>query len=110
MWSGGGSGWGWHPDIAHSLPQSQCSFYLSEITLALGHLHSHGIIYRDLKPENIMLNSQGGFGGESEDPGGFSGGSADPPMSLRSHQADGLRVMQGVHPRWSRHPHLLRHH
>lgn len=36
-----------------------CSFYLAEITLALGHLHSHGIIYRDLKPENIMLNSQG---------------------------------------------------
>ncbi|NWV16578.1 KS6B2 kinase, partial [Origma solitaria] len=34
-------------------------FYLGEITLALGHLHSHGIIYRDLKPENIMLNSQG---------------------------------------------------
>ncbi|XP_043781027.1 ribosomal protein S6 kinase beta-2 isoform X2 [Cervus elaphus] len=34
-------------------------FYLSEITLALGHLHSQGIIYRDLKPENIMLNSQG---------------------------------------------------
>lgn len=39
------------------------SFYLSEITLALGHLHSHGIIYRDLKPENIMLNSQGGLWG-----------------------------------------------
>ncbi|KAM7084881.1 ribosomal protein S6 kinase beta-2 isoform 3-T3 [Molossus nigricans] len=34
-------------------------FYLAEITLALGHLHSHGIIYRDLKPENIMLSSQG---------------------------------------------------
>ncbi|XP_032138552.1 ribosomal protein S6 kinase beta-2 isoform X1 [Sapajus apella] len=34
-------------------------FYLAEITLALGHLHSLGIIYRDLKPENIMLNSQG---------------------------------------------------
>ncbi|MXQ90560.1 hypothetical protein E5288_WYG016110 [Bos mutus] len=34
-------------------------FYLSEITLALGHLHSQGIIYRDLKPENIMLSSQG---------------------------------------------------
>uniref|UniRef100_A0A4W6D1G6 Ribosomal protein S6 kinase beta-2 n=1 Tax=Lates calcarifer TaxID=8187 RepID=A0A4W6D1G6_LATCA len=29
------------------------------ITLALGHLHSNGIIYRDLKPENIMLNHQG---------------------------------------------------
>lgn len=34
-------------------------FYLGEITLALGHLHSQGIIYRDLKPENIMLNHQG---------------------------------------------------
>lgn len=54
-----------------------------------------------------MLNSQGGFEGET---GRFSGGSADPPMSLRSHQADGLRAVQGVHPRRSRHPHLLRHH
>uniref|UniRef100_A0A8C9VW66 Ribosomal protein S6 kinase n=1 Tax=Scleropages formosus TaxID=113540 RepID=A0A8C9VW66_SCLFO len=34
-------------------------FYLGEIILALGHLHSKGIIYRDLKPENIMLNSHG---------------------------------------------------
>ncbi|KAK1792830.1 hypothetical protein P4O66_012749 [Electrophorus voltai] len=34
-------------------------FYLGEITLALGHLHSNGIIYRDLKPENIMLSHEG---------------------------------------------------
>uniref|UniRef100_A0A672HKF0 Ribosomal protein S6 kinase n=1 Tax=Salarias fasciatus TaxID=181472 RepID=A0A672HKF0_SALFA len=34
-------------------------FYLGEITLALGHLHSNGIIYRDLKPENIMLSHHG---------------------------------------------------
>lgn len=34
-------------------------FYISEIILALGHLHSNGIIYRDLKPENIMLNHDG---------------------------------------------------
>ncbi|XP_077461739.1 ribosomal protein S6 kinase beta-2-like [Stigmatopora argus] len=34
-------------------------FYLGEIILALGHLHSSGIIYRDLKPENVMLNYQG---------------------------------------------------
>ena len=34
-------------------------FYLAEITLALEHLHSQGIIYRDLKPENILLDAQG---------------------------------------------------
>ncbi|KAB7493732.1 Ribosomal protein S6 kinase beta-1 [Armadillidium nasatum] len=34
-------------------------FYLGEITLALEHLHSQGIIYRDLKPENVLLNAEG---------------------------------------------------
>lgn len=49
-----------HPNLCPIFTLScLCSFYLAEITLALGHLHSQGIIYRDLKPENIMLNSQG---------------------------------------------------
>jgi len=34
-------------------------FYVSEIILALEHLHRQGIIYRDLKPENILLDAHG---------------------------------------------------
>jgi len=41
------------------LMEDTAIFYLSQIVLALEHLHTNGIIYRDLKPENIMLDREG---------------------------------------------------
>lgn len=96
-----------------------CSFYLAEITLALGHLHSQGIIYRDLKPENIMLNSQGAHMcgcssrvdilWEGRWPAGWPR-TLTANVLLRPHQTDGLWTLQGVDSRGRCHPHLLWHH
>lgn len=41
------------------LMEDTAIFYLSQVLLALQHLHNNGIIYRDLKPENIMLDRDG---------------------------------------------------
>lgn len=42
-----------------SFSEDVARFYLSEVVLALEHLHCEGIVYRDLKPENILLDSTG---------------------------------------------------
>jgi len=39
--------------------EARVKFYAAQITCAISHLHSLGIVYRDLKPENILLDSNG---------------------------------------------------
>ncbi|CAJ0963552.1 unnamed protein product, partial [Mesorhabditis belari] len=48
-----------HLEREGTFMESTAAFYLSEIVVALEHLHNEGIIYRDLKPENIMLDARG---------------------------------------------------
>jgi len=38
---------------------NQARFFISEITMAIEHLHAHGFVHRDIKPENIMLDETG---------------------------------------------------
>lgn len=39
--------------------EKTAAFYLSEIILAIEHLHNNNILHRDLKPENILLSCDG---------------------------------------------------
>lgn len=38
---------------------SAIRFYVSEIVVAISHLHRLGIVYRDLKPENVLVQESG---------------------------------------------------
>lgn len=46
-------------DKQGGLTPSLAQFYLSSIIIALGHIHTRGIVYRDLKPENILFDLNG---------------------------------------------------
>ena len=39
--------------------ENKAKFYICEITLAIGELHKHDIIFRDLKPDNIVIDKEG---------------------------------------------------
>jgi serine/threonine protein kinase len=39
--------------------ENRTRLYAAELVLAIGHLHSRGLIYRDLKPENILVDRDG---------------------------------------------------
>ncbi|KNC56254.1 AGC protein kinase [Thecamonas trahens ATCC 50062] len=39
--------------------ESRVQFYVAQMALAIGHLHSLGVLYRDLKPENVLLDASG---------------------------------------------------
>jgi tRNA A-37 threonylcarbamoyl transferase component Bud32 len=48
-----------HKDGGSVLGIVLASFYIAEVVLAIGYLHSKAILFADLKPENIAIDSEG---------------------------------------------------
>jgi len=48
-----------HLKKKNKFSEEETQFFVAEVAMALGHLHSKDIIYRDLKPENILLHQSG---------------------------------------------------
>lgn len=48
-----------HMQKQEKFPEGAMRVWAAEISLAVGYLHSVGVIFRDLKPENILLDMNG---------------------------------------------------
>lgn len=48
-----------HLQKMQRFPENTVRLMVSEVVLAIGHLHANKIIYRDLKPENILIDREG---------------------------------------------------
>jgi serine/threonine protein kinase len=43
----------------HPLPEASAQFYAASVCLALGFMHSRGVVWRNCCPENILLDAEG---------------------------------------------------
>ena len=49
----------YHLQHCRHFTEDRARFYVAEVILGIGYLHSQNIIYRDMKPENLLLDRDG---------------------------------------------------